>query len=30
LNLMVGGSIDDWDHALGVAEPVLESIVIGD
>lgn len=30
LAVMVGGSIDDWDHALGVAEPVLESIVIGD
>jgi len=28
--VMVGGSIDDWDHALGVAEPVLESIVFGD
>lgn len=28
--VMVGGSIDDWDHALEVAEPVLESIVIGD
>jgi hypothetical protein len=30
LAVMVGGSIDDWDHALDVAEPVLESIVIGD
>jgi hypothetical protein len=30
LAVMVGGSIDDWDHALEVAEPVLESIVIAD
>jgi hypothetical protein len=30
LAVMVGGSIDDWDHALEVAEPVLESIVIGE
>ena len=30
LAVMVGGSIDDWDHALAVAEPVLESIVIGE
>lgn len=30
LAVMIGGSIDDWDHALDVAEPVLESIVIGD
>jgi hypothetical protein len=28
--VMVGGSVDDWDHALAVAEPVLESVVIGD
>ena len=28
LAVMVGGSITDWDHALTVAEPVLESIVI--
>ena len=30
LTVMVGGSVADWDHALAVAEPVLESIVIGD
>lgn len=30
LAVMVGGSIDDWDHALEVAEPVLESIAIDD
>ncbi len=30
LAVMVGGSVADWDHALAVAEPVLESIVIGD
>jgi hypothetical protein len=30
LAVMVGGSVDDWDHALAVAEPVLESVVIGD
>jgi hypothetical protein len=28
--VMVGGSVADWEHALAVAEPVLESIVIGD
>jgi hypothetical protein len=28
LAVMVGGSAADWDHALTVAEPVLESIVI--
>jgi hypothetical protein len=28
LAVMVGGSTADWDHALTVAEPVLESIVI--
>ena len=27
--VMVGGSTDDWEHALLVAEPVLESVVIG-
>lgn len=30
LAVMVGGSIEEWDHALEVAEPVLESIVIGE
>jgi hypothetical protein len=30
LAVMVGGSVADWDHALAVAEPVLESIVIDD
>jgi hypothetical protein len=30
LAVMVGGSIADWDHALTVAEPVLESILIDD
>jgi hypothetical protein len=29
LAVMVGGSTDDWDHALLTAEPVLESIAIG-
>ncbi len=29
LAVLVGGSVADWDHALAVAEPVLESIVIG-
>jgi hypothetical protein len=29
LAVMVGGSVGDWDHALLVAEPVLESVVIG-
>jgi hypothetical protein len=29
LAVMVGGSVGNWDHALAVAEPVLESIVIG-
>lgn len=28
--VMVGGSTDDWEHALLVAEPVLESVVIGE
>jgi hypothetical protein len=26
--VMVGGSIAEWDHALELAEPVLESVVI--
>lgn len=30
LAVMVGGSVADWDHALAVAEPVLESVVIDD
>jgi hypothetical protein len=30
LAVMVGGSVSRWQHALDVAEPVLESIVIGD
>jgi hypothetical protein len=30
LAVMVGGSIDEWDRTLGIAEPVLESVVIGD
>jgi hypothetical protein len=30
LAVMVGGSVADWDHALAVAEPVLESIAIGE
>ncbi len=29
LAVMVGGSTGDWEHALTVAEPVLESIIIG-
>jgi hypothetical protein len=29
LAVMVGGSIAQWDRALALAEPVLESIVIG-
>ena len=29
LAVMVGGSIAGWGHALDVAEPVLESVVIG-
>jgi hypothetical protein len=28
LAIMVGGSIDEWDEALAVAEPVLDSIEI--
>lgn len=30
LAVLVGGAAADWDHALTVAEPVLESVVIGD
>jgi hypothetical protein len=30
LAVMVGGSVADWDHALAVAEPVLESVQIED
>ncbi len=30
LAVMVGGSADGWEDALGIAEPVLESIVIDD
>lgn len=30
LAVMVGGSIAQWARALGLAEPVLESVVIGD
>ncbi len=29
LAVMVGGSAAEWDKALTLAEPVLESIVIG-
>ena len=29
LAIMVGGSVAAWDRALAVAEPVLESVVIG-
>jgi hypothetical protein len=29
LAVLVGGSVAEWDRALAVAEPVLESIVIG-
>ena len=29
LSVMVGGSIEHWDSALSEAEPVLESVVIG-
>jgi hypothetical protein len=29
LAIMVGGSVAQWDRALGLAEPVLESVVIG-
>ena len=30
LAIMVGGSVDQWDEALAAAEPVLESVRIGD
>jgi hypothetical protein len=30
LAIMVGGSVAQWDRALGLAEPVLESVVIGE
>lgn len=30
LAVMVGGSVAQWDRALAEAEPVLESIVIGE
>jgi hypothetical protein len=30
LAIMVGGSVATWDEALAAAEPVLESIEIGD
>jgi len=30
LAVMVGGSTASWDEALLVAEPVLESVTIGD
>ena len=30
LAIMVGGSVAQWDRALTTAEPVLESVVIGD
>jgi hypothetical protein len=30
LAIMVGGSVAQWDRALRVAEPVLESVVIGE
>ena len=30
LAVMVGGSTERWDEALAAAEPVLESVVIGD
>jgi hypothetical protein len=30
LAIMVGGSIERWDEALLAAEPVLESVTIGD
>jgi hypothetical protein len=29
LAVMVGGSVAKWDHALGIAEPILESVVVG-
>ena len=30
LAVMVGGSAATWDHALAVAEPVLESVAVGE
>lgn len=30
LAIMVGGSVAQWERALGLAEPVLESVVIGE
>jgi hypothetical protein len=30
LAIMVGGSIAEWDHALELATPVIESVEIGD
>jgi hypothetical protein len=30
LAIMVGGSVAEWDAALLAAEPVLESVVLGD
>ena len=30
LAVMVGGSVSKWDEALAAAEPVLESVRIGD
>ena len=30
LAIMVGGSVAQWDRALGLAEPVLESVKIGE
>jgi hypothetical protein len=29
LAIMVGGSVAKWEEALAVAEPVLESVTIG-
>jgi hypothetical protein len=30
LAIMVGGSVASWDEALAAAEPVLESVTIGE
>jgi hypothetical protein len=30
LAVMVGGSVARWDEALAAAEPILESVTIGD
>lgn len=30
LAVMIGGSVDRWEDALAAAEPVLESVRIGD